>query len=141
MFAIACAGFIFCGVYIVKDSSVLNIVGISFFTLCLIVFLIQLIPGSSQLKLNEDGFTITTFFKDDFTSWKDVKTFKAGFIGPNKAILLDYVDNHNKYQTGKKIAKVLSGSDGGIPQLYGCSQIELLEILTEWKNEYSKKTN
>jgi hypothetical protein len=35
----------------------------SFFVLCLVVFLVQLLPGSSYLRLTEEGFDLCTMFR------------------------------------------------------------------------------
>lgn len=108
-----------------------------FFGLCLLVFMIQLIPGSTELKLTNEGFETTNLFRKNLTKWQDVKRFKIGYLEQNKTIMFDYVKEHKKYQTGKLIAKKLSGSHGALPTTYGLKANDLLDILNEWKNKYS----
>lgn len=109
---------------------------ISFFGLGVLVFAIQLIPGSAELKLTERGFTITNLFKSHFTKWSDVESFREGYLGPNKAVLFDYADTHAKHQVGKLIAKELSGNHGALPSKYGFKTSELVKIMNDWKNNF-----
>ncbi len=108
----------------------------SFFGLCLLVFIVQLIPGSTELKLTEEGFEMTSLFRKSTTKWTNVKSFRVGYLGQNKTVKFDYVDGHNKYAKGKRIAKQLSGNHGALPTTYGLKANELLRILNEWKNKY-----
>lgn len=124
------------GTFIVQEEPIKGWLITTFFGLCLLVFVIQLIPGSTELKLTNEGFEMTSLFRRSLTSWQDVKTFKIGYLGPNKTIMFDYVEGHNKHQTGKLIAKELSGSHGALPSTYGLKAADLLEIMNEWKNKY-----
>ena len=120
--------------YIEDDNKFMSIAGPLFFGLCTLVFIIQLIPGASQLKITSDGFEITNLFKKDFISWNDIKEFKTGYISSNEMVLMDYADNHKKMMTGKKISRFLSGSHGALPDTYGMKAAELCRIMNEWKN-------
>jgi hypothetical protein len=124
------------GTFIIEDEPLKGWLITVFFGLCLLVFVIQLIPGSTELTLTNKGFEMTNLFRRSFTKWQDVKTFKIGYLGRNKAVLFDYVEGHRKHQTGKLIAKNLSGSHGALPSTYGLKASELLDILNEWKNKY-----
>jgi hypothetical protein len=128
--------FIIGGLLIIKEEASLKGWLITFFFgLCVLVFLIQLIPGSSQLKLTDQGFIITSLFQSTFTKWSDIKSFKTGYISQNKTVMFDYVDSHKNHSTGKKIAKQLSGSQGALPITYGIKASELLRIMNEWKSK------
>ncbi len=124
------------GLFVNQDESTKGGLISVFFGLCLLVFIIQLIPGSTELKLTNEGFEITNLFCKNLTKWKDVETFKIGYTGRNKTIMFDYVQDHNKHETGKIIAKQLSGSHGGLPTTYGLKAADLLEIMNEWKKKY-----
>ena len=108
----------------------------SFFGLGLIVFLIQLIPGSTQLTLTKEGFIMTSLFRSHLTKWSDVKEFKIDYLGRNKAVMFDYIDSYRKHQIGKTIAKSLSDSHGALPSNYGLELTELLNKMNECKNKY-----
>jgi len=129
-------GFTIGGLLMTKDEGIMGWLVTSFFGLCFLVFLIQLIPDSTQLLLTEDGFTITSLFRSHFTKWTDVKSFEIGYLGRNKAIMFDYVDSHKEHKTGKSIAKQLSGSHGALPSTYGMKVTELLTLMNESKKKY-----
>ena len=128
--------FVVSGVFMTYDQPVLGWFITLFFGICLIVFLIQLIPGSTELNLTKEGFEMTSLFRKNMTKWTDVDSFKIGHLGRNKTVMFDYVNGHNKQVTGKLIAKQLSGNHGALPTTYGLKAIELLKILNEWKNKY-----
>ena len=120
----------------IEDEGVKGWLITLFFGLCSLVFLIQLIPSSTQLQLNEQGFIMTSLFRSSFTKWTDVKSFKPGYLGRNKAVMFDYVKSHKKHATGKNISKLLSGSQAALPSTYGMKATELIEIMNEWKKKY-----
>jgi hypothetical protein len=107
-----------------------------FFGLGLIVSIIQLIPGSTQLTLTKEGFTMTSLFRNHFTKWSDIKTFKIGFLGRNKAVMFDYVDNHQKHKIGKNLSKFIADSHGALPSNYGLKVTALVHLMNQWKNKY-----
>jgi hypothetical protein len=133
---IVCLAFIVGGILMTEEESLKGWLIASFFGLVLIVFIIQLIPGSTQLTLTKAGFIMTSLFRSNFTKWSDVKEFKIGYLGRNKAVMFDYVDNHTKYGIGKLVAKSLSGSHGALPNNYGLKVTELLNLMNDWKNKY-----
>ena len=124
------------GTFVIPEEPLKGWLITSFFGLCLLVFIVQLIPGSTELKLTEEGFEMTGLFRKSVTKWTDVKSFKVGYLGQNKTIKFDFVDDHKKHETGKLIAKHLSGNHGALPTTYGLKATELLKILNEWKNKY-----
>lgn len=124
------------GLFMVQDQPIKGWISTAFFALCSLVFIIQLIPGSTELKLTSEGFEMTSLFRKSLTKWEDVKNFKIGNLGSNKTIMINYVQGHNKHETGKLIAKKLSGSHGALPTTYGLNATELLEIMNDWKNRY-----
>ncbi len=124
------------GTFIIQDEALKGWLITSFFGLCLLVFIVQLIPGSTELKLTEEGFEMTSLFRKSITKWTDVKSFKVGYLGQNKTIKFDYVDRYIKHTIGKSIAKQLSGNHGALPTTYGLKATELLKIMNRWKNKY-----
>ncbi len=124
------------GTFIIPEEPIKGWLITSFFGLCLLVFIVQLIPGSTELKLTEEGFEMTSLFRKSVTKWTDVKSFKVGYVAQNKTIKFDFVDDHKEHMTGKIIAKQLSGNHGALPTTYGLEASELLKILNEWKNKY-----
>jgi hypothetical protein len=105
----------------------------SFFGLCFLTFVIQLIPGSIKLTLTKDAFIVTSFFRSTSTRWSDVKEFKIGYIGKSKFLKFDFSDKHSQSSIGKGLAKFLSGNHGALPSNYGMTIAELCNLMNEWK--------
>ncbi|AWI26775.1 STM3941 family protein [Flavobacterium pallidum] len=133
---IASLAFSIGGFFMINEKSGLGWFGIVFFGLCSLVFIIQMVPGSTELTLSGEGFEMTSLFRKNLIKWKDVKTFEVGNILRNKTVMFDYVDQHNEYNTGKSVAKRLSGSHAALPTTYGLKADELLDIMNTWKNKY-----
>jgi hypothetical protein len=138
LFVIVCLAFTIGGITMTDEDRLTGWLCASFFGLGVIVFLIQLIPGSTQLTLTKEGFIMTNLFRSHLTKWSDVKEFKIGYIGRarNKFVMFDYTNKHKKYGIGKSIAKSLSGSHGALPSNYGFKVSELVSIMNDWKNKY-----
>jgi hypothetical protein len=127
--------FVVAGIWILEDDNWGHWFVIAFFGVCFLVAVVQLFPGSSELKLTKEGFTITSLFKSHFTPWKDVQYFKEGYVGRTKMVMFDYVDDHNKFPLGKSISKYLSKSHSALPDTYGLKTSNLVKIMNDWKNK------
>lgn len=53
----------------------------------------------------------------------------------NKMILFDYTDENNKWKTGKKLAKFLSGKEGAFISTYTIKTEELLNLMRDYKSK------
>lgn len=128
--------FVVMGFFIIDDDPRIGFMSLGFFGFCLLVFIIQLIPGSTELKLTNEGFEMTNLFKKNFIKWCDVESFEIGSLGANQTILIDFVENHIENKVGKYISKKLAGYHGALPSTYGLEAKELLTIMNEWKRKY-----
>jgi len=135
LLGLVCLAFVVSGIFITHDEP-MGWFATLFFGIGLLVSLIQLIPGSTELHLTKDGFETTSLFRKNMTRWTDVDSFKIGYLGPSKTVMFDYIDGHDKHAIGKLIAKWLSGSNGALPMTYGLKATELLQTMNEWKNKY-----
>ena len=141
LLVIVCLTFTVAGIMMTEKESLKGWLIASFFGLGLIVFIIQLFPGSTQLTLTEEGFIITGLFRSHLTKWSDVKAFKINYLGRNRAVMFDYVDNHTKHKIGKIISKSLSDSHGALPGNYGLKVTELLNLMNDWKIKYGNRAD
>jgi hypothetical protein len=136
--------FVLVGFSVLEEQPLFGWTCIAFFGLGATVFLIQMVPNSTYLKLNEEGFEVRNLFRSDFTKWKDVKFFRIGsvpmpvYLGywrQKKMVMLEYQKTHKKHKIGKAASKMISGNHGALPDSYGMSVAELVELLNEWKNQ------
>ncbi|WNJ17145.1 PH domain-containing protein [Pontibacter sp. G13] len=133
LLAVVCAAFVAIGWVMLEEEPIMGGLCVSFFGLCLLVALIQLLPNASYLKLDEEGFEVKTLFRTHFTRWSEVKDFRAGQINGNKMIFYNFTAKHKKHQTAKKVAKFLSTKEGALPSNYTIQTKDLLELMKEYK--------
>lgn len=131
-----CLALTIAGIMMTKDESLRGWLVASLFGILSLVFIIQLIPGSTQLTLTKEGFIITNLFRSKMTKWTDIKIFGIGIIGRNEAVMYDYVDTDTKHKVGKNIAKSFSNYHVALPSNYGLELSELLDLMNYWKNRY-----
>jgi len=132
--ALVCLAFTTGGILISLEEEWKGWLIASFFGLGLLVFIVQLIPGSSQLTLTKEGFIVTSLFRSYFTEWSDIEPFEVGYVGKSKFVKFDYKANHKKHKTGKGIAKFLTGNHGALPSNYGMSLEDLSGLMNTWKS-------
>ena len=76
-----------------EKNPTMSWLGAVFFGLCTLVFIIQLIPNSSYLKLTEEEFEVRSLYKSHFTSWSDIEYFGVGEINNSKMVVYIYSEN------------------------------------------------
>ena len=130
-------GFVVIGIFIIDREPNIAWGSILFFGLCAIVFIINLTPGSSYLKLTEEGLEIKSLYRSHFIPWESVKVFKVSEMRiqyhTKKMVMFDYSNLYTKQKVGRKLARIVSGSEGTIPDTYGMSPENLAQFLNDWK--------
>ncbi|SMP30876.1 PH domain-containing protein [Chryseobacterium profundimaris] len=121
-------GFVALGISLLESNMLIAIVNIVFFGLCFIVFLLNLIPGSSYLKIDEKGIEMKNLFRTTFIPWQAVDSFNAKWIAFNKLVVFDL----NKTLAGEKLKR----RQGSFPDTYGMSAAKLAELLNEYKMKF-----
>lgn len=132
-----CSLFVTIGIFLVEDNSFLAWSTIIFFGLGVLVFSIHLLPNSSYLILSHEGFEVRNLYRSYFTKWSEVKRFTVGTSGKTKMVQFNYSSGHKKQSKGKLISRLLSGSEGGLPDTYGMKADQLARLMNEWKSEIS----
>lgn len=132
---LVCVLFVLSSIIVINDDQWTAWLGIVFFGLGVIVFTIQLIPGSSKLTLSKEGFTVTNLFKSHLILWEDVQRFHVSSIGKKQSVVFDYSKGHKKHKVGKAIAKTMANAHGALPDNYGMKLEDLAQLLNEWKRK------
>lgn len=129
-----------------------------FFGLCTLVFGINLLPRSSYLLLEPEGFTVRSLYRDHFTPWSEVGLFHPGFMGATTMVLYDMPSGNQQEPAGshpegnaplplpppgkpdalvpalRGMDKALCGYHGALPDTYGWSPEELAHIMNAWRS-------
>lgn len=129
--------FVAAGITMINENALLAWATIIFFGIAIIIFIIVLLPNSSYLRLSAQGFEIRTLYRTSFMEWNDVEDFGVGHIRLKKMVILK-LNSNNMLSKTAKVAKMLTGMEGALPDTYGMSADELSRILSEWKMKYKK---
>ena len=127
--------FVFLGITVIKENMFVKWLTIIFFGLGIVVFIIELLPNSRYLKLTNEGFEVRSLYRSHFTKWTEVSGFGIYYVSFNTMVTFNYTEEHKKHKTGKKISKILSSYQGGLPQTYGMKATELAALMNAWKNK------
>ena len=105
-----------------------------FFSLCVIVTPIALLPGVSALTLDADGFE----FGRCRYSWRDATGFAPWDVPPsgrNKMVVFDLpVPTNPVARALVEGDKILTGHTGGaLPDTYGLAAQDLAELMVRWQ--------
>lgn len=98
-----------------------------------LVFAVQLLPGSSYLLLEPDGFTVRALYRSQKYGWAEVERFGVTHIGGNKTVAFDFSSEYGKGRVARRVAAGISGYEGALPDTYGMKPEQLAELLNEWK--------
>jgi hypothetical protein len=77
---------------------------------------------------------VRNLYRSYFTRWSEVKRFTVRTSGKTKIVQFNYLSGHKKQSKGKFIARLLSGSEGGLPDTYGMKAEQLARLMNEWKS-------
>ncbi len=111
--------------------------GMAFFGLGVVVALIQLLPGSSYLDVDERGFTTCTMFRKGFVPWTDVAEFYPCDIPPSRRKLVAYrfAPGYTPHATVRKVLSAVAGAEAALPDTYGRSADDLARLLNTIRTE------
>lgn len=129
--ALASLAFVISGIFIIKNGSWVGLFPSFFFGICLIIFIIILIPDSSYLKINDKGFEMRSLFRSTFIPWEAVNGFSTKRVAINKMVMIEF--NPQYVDT----SKIKSGS-GALPDTYGMSAQKLAEVMNGYKTQSGK---
>lgn len=124
-------GFISLGITLLEKNLLIAVLNIVFFGICLIIFIINMIPNSSYLTIDEKGIEMKNLFRTTFIPWQAVSGFKTKFIFVNKMVT---------FTIDEKLLKnsKMKGKTGAFPDTYGMSAKNLANLLNEYKAKFDR---
>ena len=102
---------------------------------------LQLVPGSSFLRIGEYGFEYAAMCRRHFVRGKDIKEFgilTQRYLGlpVGKMVGWNYVPDSGESSTGRPISKGIAGMEAGLADTYGLKADELMAIMVEYWTRY-----
>ena len=103
------------------------------FGLCSLVFGVQLLPGSSYLRLEMSGFTMCSLFRKYFYSWGEIDgAFFVTRIGTRRMVSFNFGPVHPTSKGLRKVNRTIAGADGALPDSYGKKVDALAALMNDW---------
>lgn len=135
-------GFILGGLILLKtfDRPGIGWLSIIFGSIGLIAVLFNFVTiKSSYLRLSMEGLEIHTRLRTDTIAWEDIEGFRVDEVGGAKFVMYDYSTDYKKQKVARDIAQYVAGTEGMLSGSYGKKPEELVVLLNEWREKYSKK--
>ena len=100
----------------------------------------MLLPGASALKLDEEGFEATKYFRSHRARWRDVKNFRTVVLTPPTIALVPgstelvvYDDIKSTDGIMATVNRAFSGHNAYLPDTYGIPGEELARLMGWWR--------
>lgn len=131
---LGCLVFVIGGLFMASSGKWIGYLCSAFFALGIPVAIIQMLPNGSYLEIGSDGFTVAAMFRKHFVSWLTVDRFRIVDVTPmspskTKRVGYDWVHQDGNASGGQEFAKALSGVEGMLPDNYGKTAEELLDLM------------
>lgn len=105
-----------------------------FFGLCASVFIVQLLPGSTYLRLNKNGFQTRTLYRySKLIKWSDIDRFCVVDIQGRKMVGIMFAPDYTKRPVARALNMTLAGVDSALPNTYGMKAEELAWLMQSRK--------
>jgi hypothetical protein len=133
-----CLAFVGIGVWQVsrRDAGALGWLCTLFFGLGAAVFIAQIIPGASYLRVRRDGFMYCSLFrKIPVIPWQEVSIFRVASVPPSGIPLVVFDWHTASHPVVRRVNQHLTGATDGLPDSYGLSPQELADLLNTWRSQ------
>lgn len=115
----------------------------AFFGLGVPVSILQFLPGASFLRIDAEGLTTRTMFRESHVPWNIVDQFfvvgmKQSGLTVHRMVGFNYRPEYDQRRTSRQIAETISGCEGGLPDTYGMKAEDLAALLNECLLRYQE---
>jgi hypothetical protein len=129
MLLIVCIVFVAIGVWMIRDGESMGYLCAIFFGLGVPVFVINLHPRASYLKLDETGFIFCSLFRAHAVRWADVEEFGIVSIRMNRMVAWNFFPGRASGGL-RAMSKAISGFDAALPDTYGMGAPALADLMS-----------
>lgn len=143
-YLLGCAGFTAGGIWMIREGDLWGWWPATFFALGVVVFLIQLLPGSSFLTVSHEGIEFCAMFRRTRILWSEISeigtyTLRHQGMPAGTFVGLNFVPEYPRYARGRALAKKMVGFEGALPDTYGFRAEELARVLSECQAEWGRR--
>jgi hypothetical protein len=115
------------------DGRIAGALATTFFGVCTVMAMIQLLPGSSSLRLDGNGFEITRYFRKQEFGWSEVSDFGVWtYLGSSIVV---FKAAKSRLGIREKLNAALTGGRNDYLQsFHQLAPDDLVQLLTTWRN-------
>ena len=133
-------GFVALGVWLTPEWPFLGWLSVAFFGLGIPVsLLILLLPNSTYLRLDEEGFEMGSIIRKQKYQWTDVDDFHIRSIYGARMIAIIFNTEYRKQRFARSVAATLSGLEAAIANQYNATLEQIFEALSTWKQRHGRR--
>jgi hypothetical protein len=132
---LSCVMFVAAAMWIAPVPGMIVYLPAGFFALCMLLDIVQLLTGSTYLRLAQDGLALTSLFGVYKIPWNVIDRFlvvELKRFGLRKAVGFNFVQTYDRYHQGRRLSLAISQCEGTLPDTYGHKPEELAEILNRF---------
>ena len=132
--------FVAAGLWVMHDEPAWGWLAVGFFAVVALVGALMLLPGAGGLRLDSDGFEMTSLFRRHRSRWTEVSEFEVVRLPPSLQKMVVFDDVRTKDSALAKVSRSLAGRTGGLPDSYSLSHEDLAAIMNEWRARATGRT-
>jgi hypothetical protein len=134
---LGCCIFVVIGIAMINSGEILGYLVAGFFGLCSVVAIVQLLPGSSYLCLDSEGFICCSLFRKHKVAWSDVDEFfvitlKQTGVKVNEMVGYNFAASYDKSKLPRMLSAWVGKCEGGLPDSYGMKAEELAALMNSF---------
>lgn len=134
---VICAIFVAIGIWMGDSEGWIGYAIAGLFGLGVLVGIVQLLPGSSFLELDDNGMTVCCLFRKHYIPWPTVDGFfvigvSNHGITVHKLVGMNYNASFDRSRLARRFATAIGGCEGALPDTYGCTAEELADKLNAY---------
>lgn len=120
-------------VFSIGRQPITSWIGLAIFGACALIAAVQLLPGASALRLDQEGFVVRNLFRDWRYRWKDIGPVRVGRFVFWRMVGFD----RTAPAGGNPIARINHGLIGvaeALPETYGLAPEQLAALMNTWRD-------
>jgi hypothetical protein len=129
------------GVWVGQEKGWVGYLCAALFALGIPVALVQLLPGSTYLRISEDGLSFANLFRVTTIPWNVIDQFfvvsaKQMGMTVHKMVGFNYVPTYDRSRTARCVSSAIAQCEGALPDTYGKKAEELVDMLNRCLAEF-----
>ena len=131
---VVCSAFVAAGLWLGARGEVVGYLCAALSALGIPIALIQLVPGSTYLSLDERGFTVRNLFRTSFMPWSAVDRFfvvtlRSTGMKVRDMVGWNFVASYDRARVARRLATIISRCEGALPDTYGKKAEDLAVLM------------